>query len=317
MNWTNWLPAVLLTLFVAGAIIWYNQPDGPRQGQRTRSCHSLAGEPGDRVQACFREVPTSSLSTKARATLDELAEKGGVLAVGAKLPRALQAKSVADHADVLNLLMGKNEEQAAKKIQAMDVHTVVVHRDLVGAVDRDNVVLARLSHHDHLEWFKLRYVTSDLFVYVVRHGLGRIDIDVGDRLLRGLRARLEGLPREDYPVQTWQPDVLRIIGVMRLKGNALAYRHEIVGGEGQGKRIPVVDLLLDGLGEKLRREWERKVEPDGHGRLADVHGPTLRLEIHVVMERAPVEPRSRDAIFELWEMGVDGMMFRQREPKRR
>ena len=40
-----------------------------------------------------------------------------------------------------------------------------------------------------------------------------------------------------------------------------------------------------------------------------------RLEIHVVMERAPVEPRSKYAIFELWEQGVDGMMFKQRPPK--
>ncbi|MBX2803104.1 MAG: hypothetical protein KTR31_35820 [Myxococcales bacterium] len=315
MNWTNWLPAVLLTAFVAGAIIWYNQGDGYGQSKRSRSCQSLSGEPMDRVDACFREVPSSTLSSKARSTLDELAEKGDLLAVGAKLPRALEQKSVADHPDVLGLLMGTDEEAAAKKIADMGVYTVVVHRDLTGAVDRDNVVLARLAYHDHLQWFKLRYVTPDLFVYVVRMGLGPISVDVGDQLLRGLRARLQGLPREAYPVQTWQPDVLRVIAGVRLQGNALAFRHEIVGGEGQGRRIPVVDLLLDGLADKLRREWERKVEPDGHGRLED-RLDDARLEVHIVTERAPVEPRSRDAIFDLWEMGMDGMMFRQREAKR-
>ena len=60
--------------------------------------------------------------------------------------------------------------------------------------------------------------------------------------------------------------------------------------------------------------FDEDVQVFGHGDLQE-NLPRIRLEVHMVMEKAPVEPRSRWAIFDLWEPGVDGMMFRQRLPK--
>jgi hypothetical protein len=110
----------------------------------------------------------------------------------------------------------------------------------------------------------------------------------------------------------WDPDAVRLIGTARLQGSTLVTRHVVEGEEG-GAQTHAIERALDDLAGKMRRDWERKIETEGMGRLAD-RLKDIRLEIQVVTERAPVEPRSRFAIFDLWEMGVDGMMFRQREP---
>ncbi len=320
MKWSSWLPTVILLAVVIGAVIFYNGPQGggggddrPPAPDHERACTRLAGEPVDRVHACYDEVAASSLSSEATETLESIAKSGKVFSVGAKLPGSFAATRIQDHPEVEAALMGTDEREVSRLLRKLGVRGLVVHRDLVGAVDRDNVVLARLAHHDHVEWHQLRYVTQDLLIYTVRNSPNLIPVETGDLLLRGLRARMAEQPRSEWPRIAWRPNALRVLGTMRLQGKTLAIRHAVATGDPQ--RVSVADALLDDLADKLVREWEREVEPMGLGRLAD-RLDEVRLEVHIVLERAPVEPRSRHAIFELWEMGIDGMMFRQREPKK-
>ena len=151
------------------------------------------------------------------------------------------------------------------------MRALVVHRDLTEALDRDKVVLSRLAHHDHLEWFQLRRVTDELMIYTVRSSRSRVPLTTGDSLLKGLRARLEG---KNIKAQAWKPDTVRLIGTLRLQGNALAIRHAV------GTNI---EAVLSELAAKLRSRWDREVAIEGHGSL-DSRLDDIRLEVHVVME---------------------------------
>ena len=314
MKLGNWLPSVVVVVLVAGAIIWFNQENRPRSAltpDRTRACHALQGDPNDRVAACYAELGVSPLSDGASELLTKLGNEGKLFAVGARLGSDHEVIRVQDHPDVQTALMDREGATVARQLRDLGVRGLVVHRDLTGAVDRDSSVLARLAHHDHLLWFQLRHVTEELMIYTVRPSPAKLTIETGDSLLQGLRARLEGQPPSSWPRSSFKPDALRAIATMRLQGKTLAIRHAIHAKE--GRDVNVTEMVLDELADKLVREWERQVEPDGHGTLPD-RLDDVRLEIHVVMERAVVEPRSRFAIFDLWEMGVDGVMFRQRAP---
>ena len=264
-----------------------------------RACRSLAGELSERVDACLGELTAEPLTKAARKEIDGLV-KGGrpLLTIGgfADYPDA----GLKGHDDIKAALLGKDEDKAAKVIRGKGFKTLVVARDLVGAVDRDNHVLALLAHHSWLTRFKLRHVTKDAFVYTVRENEMGLREETGDLMLQGLRARLAGTP---IPRQTWTPDAIRLIGVMRTQGKRLGMRHVVNRN---------IEAALDDLADKLRTRWERDVEVNGMGRLED-RLDDIRLEVHVVMERAPVEGRDRASIFELFEMGVDGAIFQHRE----
>ncbi len=262
---------------------------------RDRACRSLAGELEERVRACLGELSAVPLTKRARAKVDDLVEKGRPLLTIGRF-EGYEDHALTDQEDILAALLGKDENKAAKVLRGKGFKTLVVARDLVGAVDRDNHVLAKLAHHSHLTRFRLRWVTPEAFVYTVRKNELGLKEETGALLLRGLRARLAGTP---IPRQTWTPDAVRFIGIMRTQGRRLAMRHAV------GKNI---ETTLDDLASKLRTRWEREVEPLGMGRLED-RLDDIRLEIHVVMERAPVEGRDRAAIFELFEMGIDGAIF--------
>lgn len=316
MSWKEWVPTVAIVTIVGGAVIWSNQKPNESEAEysapevdRTKACRKLEGEPLARMKACLAELPSSSLSDEAKKSLTAIAKDGKVLAL-ANVSPGFETLRLEDNVAIEQALMATDEHAVAKAMRDLGIRGLVIGRDLTGALDRDNVVLARLAHHDFLEWFQLRYVTEDLFVYTVRTSPTKMPIETGDKLLAGLRARLAHQPVER---QKWSPGAVRLIGTARLQGSTLLSRHVVVGDEAVESSTSVVDKALDELAEKLARDWERKVETEGHGRLAD-RLDELRLEIQVVMERAPIEPRSRFAIFDLWEMGVDGMMFRQREP---
>ncbi|MEQ1566687.1 MAG: hypothetical protein ABMA64_13685 [Myxococcota bacterium] len=315
MNWKEWVPTVVIVgIVIAGIVYWQRAPDSAPSGvgapaeDRIRACRALAGEPVDRMRACLEELPKSKLSDPAQELLEKISKDGKVLSVG-RFDPGFAVMHLSETPELEPLLMGTDEQPVAKKLHDLGVRGVVVSRDLTGALDRDNVVLARLAHHDFIEWFQLRYVTDDLFVYTVRNSPARVPVETGDQLLKGLRARLEGRP---VPRQQWTPDAVRMIGTLRLQGKTLATRHVVIG-EDERPANGAVERALDDLAGKLYRDWERKVETEGMGTLRS-RLPEVRLEVQIVMERAPVEPRSRFALFDLWEMGVDGMMFRQREP---
>ena len=134
----------------------------------------------------------------------------------------------------------------------------------------------------------------------MRRSKARISLTTGEQLLKGLRSRLAMQPADP---QEWNPKSVRLIGTARLQGATLAMRHAA------GSNI---EAVLDDLAAKLKKRWAREVATEGHGLLKN-RLQDIRLEIHVVMERAPVRPRLPRDIFEIWEMGVDGMMFSHAE----
>jgi hypothetical protein len=327
MGWKEWVPTLGVVAVVAVAIVWTNRGGGapdpdvvaPRPGgeavarvlpgpeDRTPRCLGLTGTPDQRVVACLADLGRSTLSDGVSAVLADAAKQGKI-ATAARGAFPGEQVSVIEDADLRGSALGTDEQAFAKALRDRGVRAVVVSRDFTQALDRDRVVLARLAHHDFVEWFQLRWVTEDLLVYTVRSSPARIPIDTGDDLLRGLRQRLTSLStgRREVSPQRWNPKAIRLIGSMRTNGATLSARHVVVT-EGAN----VVERALDELADKLYREWERKLETKGHGALVE-RLDDVRLEVQVVMERAPIEPRTRYALFDLFEMGVDGMMFRQR-----
>lgn len=306
MKWEGVLPVVALVGLVVGLIVFQNQggervaAEGARPlPDRTMACTELAGAPEARLDACLKQLQTATLSEDAQGVIQEIAKGGKVMATADLGIPGLETLALAEDPAVRDALMNTDEAEASRILRDAGVRGFVVHRDLTLALDRDARVLARLAHHDHLEWFQLRYVTAELMVYTVRSSQMRLPLATADRLLKGLRARIDG---ERPEPQQWRPSTLRLMGTLRLQGHALVIRHA-VGND--------IERVLDELAAKMVREWERRVEIEGHGSL-EARRDDVRLEVHVVMERAPVEPRSRFAIFDLWELGVDGVMFRDR-----
>lgn len=309
-RWDAIVPLVVVAL-IAGAVYYFRTAEesaappvlagAPSStGERVAACTELAGEVGARLEACIDQLQTSTLSEEVVKLIDGLADDGKLLTI-ANLPRTWESQ-VGLEPSVRESLMQADEAQAAAALRDAGFRGLVVSRDLRGALDDDPLVLARLAYHSHLEWFQLRHVTEDLFVYTVRSSPSRVPLATGEALLDGLRSRLEG---EAPTPQRWKPGTVRIMGQMRLQGDMLVIRHA-VGSD--------LERALDDLAAGMRRSWERDAVPAGHG-LLDERLDDIRLEVHVVMERAPVEPRSEFAIFDLWQMGIDGMMFKQRPGK--
>jgi len=272
----------------------------PIKAPPKKACRFLQGEVLSRLGACLGELKSPQLSSAIRDLVANLSKNGPVLVMGAKLDLDVEQKVLELTSEVLKPLMATDETLVAKQLRDDGVRGIVVYRDLVGALDRDATVLSRLAQHDHLRWFQLRHVSADLMLYTVRSSPTRVPLKTGSGMIEGLRARLEGRA----PIaQAWRPGSVRLLGTARLQGRTLVTRHA-AGAD--------LERVLDELALKMKTRWEREVETEGMGALAD-RLDELRLGVHIVMEKATVEPRSREEIFDLWELGVDGMMFRHRE----
>ena len=284
---------------VAGAV-WLvaGNDDDPEStaAEPTTACRKLAGSPAERLSACLDELDDVALSSDATADLDDVVDdpSGRVLVAGDGIDAEVDQVLLGDAEDLHDVLLDDDEAAAAEALAADGIDAFVVHHDLASALDRDDAVVSRLAYHEFLEWFELRWVTTDGLVYSVRSEPAGVSDQVGQELLTGLRARLEG--SDVIPSQSWQPEAVRLIGSMRLSGQTLAMRHS-VGQE--------IETVLDDLADKLGRRWQREVETLGLGPLEE-RLDDVRLEVHVVTERADVDPRDADDLFQLWEMGIDG-----------
>jgi hypothetical protein len=313
-------PIVLAVAAIALYVWWQslqpgNDVDAPgtvpiswQTPDRANACaHTVGDTPRDRVATCLGRLGTSAISSGLKEELDSMAKDGKSL-LAARIAMPGTTLALADHPELLTPLLGNDDAAAAKALADAGIRNLLVSRDLTGALDRDQLVLSRLAQHDFLEWFNLRWITPDLMVYTVRNSSERMPLSTGDQLLSGLRDRLSGLTPSP---QRWHPESVRLLGSMRLQGETLAIRHAAAGTKDGIAEDRVVDQALDDLAAALRREWDRNVEVKGIGKLQD-RLKDIRLEVHVVMERATVEPRSRYQIFDLWEMGVDGMMLKNK-----
>ena len=306
MKWDGIIPVVAVTAMVVGLII-YNNNSNPLsdenytpQDDRDHSCTKVAGTPVERLDKCIDALATSRLSESAMQIIRDISDSAPIFKLANFEMDSVKYISFVERPELKDVLLGTDEEAAAKAVRAAGARGFVINRDFSYALDRDRVVLSRLAHHDFLEWFQLRYVTEDVFVYTVRDSHMRMPLATGDSLIKGLRARIAGKPAQ---AQRWKPNNVRLMGSLRLQGNQLALRHTVTSG---------VEHALDDLAKGLMREWERNVVPEGHGTLQD-RLDDIRVEVHVVMERAVVEPRSRIALFDLFELGIDGMMFKHKE----
>jgi hypothetical protein len=274
------------------------------QPDRTQQCSALTGTPEQRMTACLKELSPFQFSADALAKVSEVARDGKVLVVGdaVALPSTLSKEQVGllAHKEWQTTLLDTDEEKAADLLRKAGVRGMVVHRDVSMALDRDKTVLSRLAHHSHLEWFQLYMVTKEAYIYSVRGSRSRISLTNGERLLAGLRQRLAGQP---VIPQEWNPRGIQLIGSARLQGSTLILRHS------QGSNV---EKVLDELAAKIKKRWEREVATEGVGLLRERLGE-VRLEVHIVMERAIVEPRSAWQIFDIWEPGIDGVMFRHKQ----
>jgi hypothetical protein len=292
-------------LGLVGAALWFGNSSSSHseavpEADRSRACTSVTGTAEERLSACLSELSPVKLTRAAKEEAEDFADEKGskILVAGDRLDLKGEQIALEGDAALQKLLLATDEAAAAKQLREQGVRGVIVHRDITQAVDRDSSVISRLAHHDFLDWFQLRWVTEELMLYTVRGTPMRITENTGEMLLSGLRARLA---REPAPRQTWKPDNVRLIGTVRLQGQALVMRHS------QGDDV---EGVLSDLAEKIRRRWEREVEPDGLGRLEE-RLDEARIEVHVVMERARVEPRTRWQLFDLWEMGIDGAILNE------
>lgn len=322
MKWQNWLPAVGIGALVVGILAWRSQENGPEavgfgitndevwqpRSDRPLQCLHTSGEALARVKDCVGQLKREKVSPAGLAEIQKLAGEGKVLGF-ADLDGLEVAWERPDDA-VIEALMGTDEQAANELLRERGYRSIVIDRDLAFSIDRDNRVLSTLTYRDFYQWFQIRHITEDLLVYSVRSTPIELPSATADRMLEGLRARLAG---ERPRPQSWRPDTVRIMGTLRMQGQTLAIR--FASASGDGERSSQVDRALDDLAAKLRREWEREIQVLGVGSLEE-RLDDIRLEIHVVMERAPVDPRSKYAIFEIWEQGIDGMMFKQREPQK-
>ncbi|TVQ91872.1 MAG: hypothetical protein EA397_08200 [Deltaproteobacteria bacterium] len=269
----------------------------PPKSDRTKACTTLRGSHEERFDACLAELARPRLSKAAKGELQSFAKSGKTLVIGPKLDADADELPLPE--ELKSLLHATDEKAAAAAVRELGVRAVVVYRDLTQAIDRDATVISRLAQHDHLEWFQLRRVTEQLFIYTVRESPSVVPLSTGTLLLEGLRARLEGRPP---PAQSWKPkSSVRLMASARLQGHTLVIRHSV------GRNL---ERVLDELASKVQRQWDRHVAIEGHGILED-RLDDVRLEVHVVMERAQIEPRSAYAIFELFELGVDGFFLRR------
>src|SRR5688572_16224007 len=147
----DWLPIVIVVAMVTGAVVWQNQREEESQPERHARCQRLSGSVEGRVRACLEDLGRSELSAQAKEVVADIAADGKVMAL-ADLDVKSKVGLGSDPA-IEPLLMGLDEHALAKKLRDTGVRGVVVSRDLIGAVDRDTTVLARLAHHDFLEWF--------------------------------------------------------------------------------------------------------------------------------------------------------------------
>ncbi len=311
MDWKSWIPIVGTVAAVIAFVILRGerQPQGGTPAvekppsamvpPRVLACRSVSGSVEERVATCLGTLPVPVLSKGLTAELMEVKETP-VLSTVPLTVKDVTIRRLTQEPGLMGPLLGTNEAAAAKAVRDAGFRGVVIARDLNGALDRDAGVLSRLAQHDHLEWFQLRYAASDVLLYTVRASPVRVPLTTGDALLKGLRARLEGTTPQ--PVG-WRPETVRLLGGLRTQGSQLVLRHAV--GED-------LERALDELAAELTRRWERDAEPAGHGLLRD-RLEDVRIEVHVVMERAAVEARDRWSIFDFWEVGIDGMMFRQRE----
>ena len=212
MKW-DWVWLALALGLAVGGVLYYNTQDSQsvntedgteviRVANRTKSCRSLAGEPEARFDACTAELGKLSMTSAGTAAYNKYKESRKAFSL-VPLGADAQVATLEGHSDIRSALLGTDESKAAKVLRGQDFRLLGVPRDYTEAMDRDSRVIARLAHHDHIEYFQLRYIGQNVMIYSVRDSSVRMPLKTGENLIAGLRARLFNQPAQELRREIW------------------------------------------------------------------------------------------------------------------
>jgi hypothetical protein len=262
-----------------------------------------------RFHAALDAAPTASLSF---AGADRVANYDGAVVVDAPdkvtgMPADAEVRALVADPALLEVLEGQDEAAAAKMLRDADVRVVLLHHDMSESIDRGGSVLSRLYHHDHLQYFTLFRVGEELLYYKVIDKPLLFPPQLAKLCLGYLRHRLEGKPPAQLPKiesdnNTWT-------FMVTVRGYGL--EKSVAFAQDRSLQVVLEELVAD-----LERSHRRRVEVHGGGPLHDEIAD-LRLEIHRVVERAYLEPRSEGFLDAYMEMGIDGVYMMSADQKER
>ena len=262
-----------------------------------------------RYQAALEAAPRASMSFDGADRVSKY--KGAVLIDAPEkvkgLPEDAEVRALATDPAVFEALQSNDEAAAAKMLRELDVRVVLLHHSMTESIDRGGTVLARLYHHDHLAHFTLFRVGEDLLYYKVLDQPIAFPPQLAQYSIAYLRHRLKGNPPVAFPNVESEQNSWTFVAVLRGYGleRAVALRqHKTIQG------------ALEELVTDLEKKHRRNAEMDGERPLRD-EIDDLSIELHRVVERAYVEPRSEPFLQEFWEMGIDGAYVMNADSKER
>ena len=262
-----------------------------------------------RYQAALEAAPRASLSFDGA---DRISKYEGAVLIDAPdkvkgLPSDSEVRALAADPAVFEALQGADEAAAAGLLREAGVRVVLLHHSMTESIDRGGTVLSRLYHHDHLNHFALFRVGEDLLYYKVLDKPYAFPPQLAQYSLAYLRHRLAGNPPVSFPKVESEDKLWTFVAVIRGYGveRAVAFAQD-----------KTIQGALEELAADLERDHRRHAELDGERPLRD-QVANLRIELHRVVERAYIEPRSEAFLESYWEMGIDGAYLMTADSKER
>ncbi len=212
------------------------------------------------------------------------------------LPLDQEARSALADPALRALLLGQDEGAAADALRAAGAKVLLLRAAVTPSIDRGRRVLSRLYHHDELSRFQLFRVEEGLLYYKINEQPLQLPPALATAGITYLRQRLRGNRITGFPDVQGEEKVFTLMATLRGQGQ------ELVVAFGQDERF---QGALEELAVDLERDHRRRVELAGAPPLRE-HIEDLRIELHRVVERAAVVPRSEAALEALWEPGIDG-----------
>ena len=286
--------------------------NGGISGSSASQIHHGEGLMG-RYAAALEAAPKASLSFEGAERVGKYVQKwdSAVLVDAPDKVKGLsddtEVRVLTADAEVLELLQGHNEDALATMLREKGARVVLLHHSMTESIDRTGTVLSRLYHHDHLNYFSLFRVGDGLLYYRVLDQPYTFPPQLAQYSMKYIRHRLEGNPPVRFPEIESEDGLWTFVAVLRGYGSERA----VAFAQDDNIQKALEELVAD-----LEREHRRHVEVSGERPLRD-HIDDLRIEIHRVVERAYVEPRSEEFLQSFWEMGVDGAYVMTADRKER
>jgi hypothetical protein len=258
----------------------------------------LGASPSERLDKAVASVAAVELSFEGAEQLSRY--KGTVFvdnpATLGGLPPERTVVSFLQDPAIRAVLEGADEQAAAKLLSERGGRLLLLHARAAPSVDRGGSVLARLYHHDRLEYFKLMRVGEGLYYYKAVEKEVTFPAQLADLCLRYLRHRLSGGPPVQLPKIEPEDGTWTFAAALRGQGQELASAF----GQDDDLRKALDELVVD-----LEKAHRRKVEPLGFPPLVE-HLGSLRIDLVRVSERTIIEPRDERTLEAVFELGIDG-----------